>query len=1474
VPSAALSARVLAVSPLGEVPEAPQVTVRFDTAVVPVGQPRGPAPFRLECDGRPMPGDGHWADERRWQFEPNPPPGPGASCVLRAVPGWQPLAAAGALEGPLEYRFTTAGPAVLAVRPWPGEPIEEDQHFLLHLNGAADAASVGRHAWCEVEGLGERVALRVVEGAARERLLRQQGVGRRRGDDPARWLLLACERRFGAEARVRLVWGPGIHATGRPAVVTRSPRTFEWRVRPRFTAEFSCERERASSPCMPLRPMVLRFSAPVPREQALAARLTPAAGGAPLAPRVEPGERSATLTELRFAAPLPENTRFTLALPAGLRDETGRELGQAAGFPLAVATGPLPPLAKFPGGAAFGIVESGPEALLPLTLRQVQPDIAGASTTGAVRIRRIDAGVADAELLRWIARLENHHERQVSAREAGLPEAQWFVTETVDEGTGRPREVRRPRLVHSREVSLLAGDRQARRAELPQPAAGAAPSATEVLGIPLPQPGYHVVEVESRVLGHALLASRAPMVVRTGALVTNLGVHFKKGRSASLVWVTTLDRARPVGGARVAVNDCHGQLLWSGTTDAAGIAAIPRGFDDEGAGCPTPHGLFVTARHTGAGGGTDLAFVFSRWNRGIEPWRFNHPTASGTLADRRAHTVFDRTLLRAGEVLSMKHFLREETARGLGWPGAQTLPDAVVLTHVGSGEEVRLPLAWAGGARSAHSRWEIPATARQGLYDVALARGSDRRWPAGSVRVEAFRVPLVDARLVAPGSTPVAPQALDFAARLQLMAGGPLARAPLRLSALLRERMPTFPGFDDFSFAAPSAGEGPAAQSADEEATEATEAGGTIVADRLPATTDAQGQAQWRVQGLPALRGPAELQAEMSFTDPNGERQTVQQRVALWPAAVVVGVRARSWAASRGAVRFDAVVLDTAGRPLRGRAVEVRGRLQQVVTARQRVVGGFYAYENRRETRELGVLCEARTDARGRVACEAAVDAVGEVELVARARDDAGRAAQAAASVWVTGDGEQWFAQDDDDRIDLLPEKRELQPGETARLQVRMPFREATALVTVEREGVLDSRLVTLRGREPVVELPVPGPAADGSGASWSPDVYVSVLLVRGRLRDAPWHSFFSWGWRDPADWWRAFRYEGRDWRAPTAAVDLARPSFRLGVARLRVGLAAHRLDVQVLPAKSEYRARETVRTRVRVTHGGVPAAGAEIAFAAVDDGLLALAPNASWDLLEGLFQPRPWGVETATAQGEIIGRRHYGRKTVPAGGGGGRAPTRELFDTLLLWRGSVTLDARGEAVVDVPLNDSLTRWRLVAIADAGVDRFGTGSAVVRVTQDLQLFSGLPTAVREGDRLDAEFTLRNGTRGALQATVTLVGRARAGGREVVLAPPPQTVALPADGAAPLRWPVELPAGATQVVWEASAQAGTLRDRLAISQAVEPAVPVRAWQATVARLDTPLAVPVAPPPGALAAGGVAVTLQPRLAGDLPGVRRWL
>ena len=54
---------------------------------------------------------------------------------------------------------------------------------------------------------------------------------------------------------------------------------------------------------------------------------------------------------------------------------------------------------------------------------------------------------------------------------------------------------------------------------------------------------------------------------------------------------------------------------------------------------------------------------------------------------------------------------------------------------------------------------------------------------------------------------------------------------------------------------------------------------------------------------------------------------------------------------------------------------------------------------------------------------------------------------------------------------------------------------------------------------------------------------------------------------------------------------------------------------------------------------------GAEVAVAAVDEALLDLAPNPSWNLLDAMMGRRGLEVWTATAQMQVVGKRTSGEK-------------------------------------------------------------------------------------------------------------------------------------------------------------------------------------------------------------------------------------
>ena len=214
------------------------------------------------------------------------------------------------------------------------------------------------------------------------------------------------------------------------------------------------------------------------------------------------------------------------------------------------------------------------------------------------------------------------------------------------------------------------------------------------------------------------------------------------------------------------------------------------------------------------------------------------------------------------------------------------------------------------------------------------------------------------------------------------------------------------------------------------------------------------------------------------------------------------------------------------------------------------------------------------------------------------------------------------------------------------------------------------------------------------------------------------------------------------------------------------------------------------------------PRKTADVAFVAVDQALLQLAPNASWDVLTAMMGERPLSVVTSTAQTQVVGKRHYGKKAVEAGGGGGgdlSGLNRENFQPVLLWQGKVPLDGNGHAAVRVPLNDALSSFKLVAIATDGAQLFGTGSADIRTAQDLSVYAGIPQLVRTGDQYAAGFTLRNGSDKPMTVTASVALEPRiADGK-------PLTVTIPAGGAAPIAWNLTAPMASGQLKWTVSAK---------------------------------------------------------------------
>ncbi len=915
-------AHIVVFAPQGKAKVVRQVRASFSEPMVPLGDPRlSMEPFDVDC---PVKGQARWADPRNWIYDFQRDLPAGIRCEFRLRPDTKAMSG-NRIVGQQSFSFSNGGPAVVASVPYQGsQNIDEEQVFILTLNAEPTPDSVLENVSFSVQGMQDTIGVRIVTGDEREEILKTWYSGSERPLLPQ--ILIQCRQRFPASSEVRLIWGKGVSA--KTGVSTAQDQVIPFKTRPRFTATFRCEKENPRAGCLPMLPMRVEFSANVSKAEAEKVLLRGGEGEV-RRPRISESE---LVRAVEFLGPFPEEANYQVELPPGLKDDAGRALSNADRFPLAVRTDRYPPLAKFP--ARFGIVELMGDRMLPVTLRNLEPE---------VKARAVRMGKTQGIMGKIQARMLNVAPGNAEDLQSAL------------------RRV----AAASRERSMFSAGDEVAEFKIPKPKGA---KAFEVVGIPLRGPGLYLVELESEILGSALLDAPRPMFVPAAALVTNLSVHFKWGQEGSLVWVTSLDKGRPVEAAEVTVRDCQDRVLWAGRSDAQGIARIdvqlpsPQelphcrvkadrlDYAQKGALRGLGGGLFIVART-----GTDMAFVHSSWDEGIEPWRFQLPQGlpGGPII---GHTILDRSLLRAGQTVHMKHILRQQSTKGFSAVPQAKRPQTVSIEHLGGEQRYELPLEWdAKGV--AETTWTIPREAKLGGYRVVLRRGADRtvetgepsqedeeeepwevqetsEWTTGHFRVEEFRVPLMKALIQPPKEPLVHAREVTLEMSLQYLAGGGAGELPVKLRREVGFKSLAPPeGFEGFQFSNGPVLEGVTSKGEeleyDEELGEVPqvlrEALGGIRAklETVDLVLDRAGSARVVLKDLPEVQVPMEMVAELEYRDPNGEIQTSSSRIPLWPSRYLVGLKPSSWAVVDETQDLQVAVVDLDGRPVAGAPVKV-----------------------------------------------------------------------------------------------------------------------------------------------------------------------------------------------------------------------------------------------------------------------------------------------------------------------------------------------------------------------------------------------------------------------------------------------------------------------------------------------------------------------------------------------------------------------
>ncbi|MEI7834897.1 MAG: alpha-2-macroglobulin family protein, partial [Planctomycetota bacterium] len=183
-------------------------------------------------------------------------------------------------------------------------------------------------------------------------------------------------------------------------------------------------------------------------------------------------------------------------------------------------------------------------------------------------------------------------------------------------------------------------------------------------------------------------------------------------------------------------------------------------------------------------------------------------------------------------------------------------------------------------------------------------------------------------------------------------------------------------------------------------------------------------------------------------------------------------------------------------------------------------------------------------------------------------------------------------------------------------------------------------------------------------------------------------------------------------------------------------------------------------------------------------------------------------------------------KKVRIAGGKGGgpgeiAAPARREMPGAGLWLPAVVTDADGKAVVELPMPETTTRWRLTARGCTVETLVGEAAGGVVTRKDFFVAVKAPASWQEGDKVRLLARIHNMTKyaGPVEVTLTIWGGEGFKNRLVEKA---DSVKIDAGGTAELLLPeVDVPLAASLKV-EVSARAGKAADAVAIE------VPIRPW----------------------------------------------
>jgi uncharacterized protein YfaS (alpha-2-macroglobulin family) len=525
--------------------------------------------------------------------------------------------------------------------------------------------------------------------------------------------------------------------------------------------------------------------------------------------------------------------------------------------------------------------------------------------------------------------------------------------------------------------------------------------------------------------------------------------------------------------------------------------------------------------------------------------------------------------------------------------------------------------------------------------------------------------------------------------------------------------------------------------------------GGETNTQNFSGRTDANGKHRLRVD-FDSVKPPraSTLIAEASVQDVNRQTWTSRSTMLVHPASLYVGLKSEKVFVQPG----EPLVVQTIVTDLDGKAIVNQEVKMHAVLLEWKQLQGLWTQV---ESDEQDCVIQSASDA---VKCTFTAKAGGKYRVTATIHDDRERANESELILWVAGGKQPPNRSVEAQKVELIPDRREYQAGETAQILVQAPFYPAEAVMTLRRSGIVRVERFRLDGPSYTLRVPVE--------ETWTPNIHVQVDLVGAEARKAQVVQL-----RDGA--------ESRQ------------PAFASGEINLSIPPLSRKLSVNAAPREKTLEPASNTVIDVEVKDAfGKRVSNSEVAVVVVDESVLALTDYKLSDPLAIFYAERETHTSDYHSRTQLQLSRANGGfilgTDVGAAGGlmmetvavsslnylsgrsvsalmldgvdtrnTGKIALRQNFNALAVFAPSVRTDANGRAQVPVKLPDNLTRYRVMAVAVAGGRQFGSGESTITARLPLMARPSAPRFLNFGDRFELPIILQNQTNAPMAVDVAV-----------------------------------------------------------------------------------------------------------------------